>query len=202
MVHKMNYERLYVNLLVKHGTEEKPLGYSERHHIIPLSLGGSDEDDNLVYLSARVHFIAHWLLFKIHGGTKMARAFYGMCDLARRPERKVTSQGYAAAKKAFSINNHMKLPEHRSRAAASAKEQWATRYEEMCNSNAAMFSDPQHPMYMKGKVGDAHPRSKAVMTPLGRFGSVREAARAHEVAHPLISRYCKSVNHPDYYYCE
>ena len=38
--------------------------------------------------------------------------------------------------------------------------------------------------------------------PLGRFGSVREAARAHEAAHPLISRYCKSVNHPDYYYCE
>ena len=198
----MNYERLYVNLLVKHGTEEKPTGYSERHHIIPLSLGGTNAPENLVYLSARAHFIAHWLLFKIHGGEAMARAFYGMCDVYRRPERRVTGHGYAAAKKAFSVNNHMKLPEHRQRAAVAAKRQWSENYTEMCNSNAAMFSDPQHPMYMKGKVGDAHPRSKPVMTPLGRFGSVREAAKAHNVAHPLISRYCKSENHPDYYYCK
>lgn len=35
----MNYENLYVNLLIKHGTEEKPIGYSEHHHIIQLFLG-------------------------------------------------------------------------------------------------------------------------------------------------------------------
>lgn len=96
----MNYEKLYVNLLIKHGTKEKPTGYSERHHIIPISLGGSDGVDNLLYLSARAHLIVHWILFKIHKNEVMARAFYGMCDTYRRPERsRVTSHTYEAAKK-------------------------------------------------------------------------------------------------------
>lgn len=37
-------------------------GYTERHHIVPRSLKGSDDPDNLVNLSAREHFICHLLL--------------------------------------------------------------------------------------------------------------------------------------------
>ena len=40
-------------------------GYTERHHIIPKSLGGADIGDNIVALSAREHFICHWLLTKM-----------------------------------------------------------------------------------------------------------------------------------------
>ncbi len=40
--------------------------YTESHHIIPRSLGGSDDKDNLVDLTAREHFISHWLLTKIY----------------------------------------------------------------------------------------------------------------------------------------
>lgn len=36
--------------------------YHERHHIIPKSCGGSNEDNNLIDLFAREHFIAHKLL--------------------------------------------------------------------------------------------------------------------------------------------
>ena len=200
----MDYANLYVNLLVKHGTEDRPvMGYFERHHIVPLSLGGADNAENLVYPSGRAHFIAHWLLFKIHRNAEMARAFYGMCDTYRRPERpKPTSRAYESAKAAFGALNHMKSVEHRARASASASSQWhneASR-EKLLKGLMPMFSDASHPMYMKGKVGDAHPRSRAVITPLGRFGSVRQAAKVHGVAHPLISRYCKSENHPLYYY--
>lgn len=201
---KINYSNLYVNLLVKHGTEERPTdGYYERHHIVPVSLGGKDNADNLIYLSGRVHFIAHWLLFKIHRNQEMARAFYGMCDTYRRPERrKPTSRAYESAKSAFSIHNHMRDSKHRTRASRNAKAQWGndeTR-ETILKNLMPMFSDENHPMYMKGKVGDAHPRSRAVVTPLGRFGSVRQAAKVHGVAHPLISRYCKSEEHPQYFY--
>ena len=42
------------------------LGYSEKHHIIPRSIGGSDDKENLVFLSAREHFVAHQLLVKIY----------------------------------------------------------------------------------------------------------------------------------------
>lgn len=43
-------------------------GYVERHHIIPRCMGGSNDRDNLVALTAREHFLAHMLLGKIHGG--------------------------------------------------------------------------------------------------------------------------------------
>jgi len=200
----VDYQNLYVNLLAKHGTKEKPLDgkYHERHHIIPKSMGGTDSADNLVYLPGRVHFLAHWILFKIHNNASMARAFFGMCDFGRRPERKgfISSRNYERAKQAFSLNNHMKELAHRERASLSAKLQWAADYENMKASNAFMFKDENHPMYMKGKTGDLHPRSRAVITPLGRFGSVRLAGKAHGIPHYVISRYCKSIKHMDFLY--
>jgi hypothetical protein len=53
----------------------------ERHHIIPHSLGGSDDKSNLVYLSCREHFLCHWLLMKMTEGDnyhKMRYALMGM----------------------------------------------------------------------------------------------------------------------------
>lgn len=51
--------------------------YTERHHIIPKSLGGNNKE-NLVDLSAREHFLVHWLLTKMSNNTnviiKMSRA--------------------------------------------------------------------------------------------------------------------------------
>ena len=86
----------------------------------------------------------------------------------------------------------MKLPEFRAQAAVNAKGQWATRYDEMKESNAAMFSDESHPMYMKGKTGFSHPRSRPICTPHGVFGSVREAAKALHMSHPTVSAWCKA----------
>jgi hypothetical protein len=42
--------------------------YKECHHIIPRSLGGSNDRNNLVDLTAREHYVAHLLLAKMHGG--------------------------------------------------------------------------------------------------------------------------------------
>jgi hypothetical protein len=56
-------------------------GYTERHHIIPRSLGGQDTIENLVSLTAREHFICHLLLSKITEGRnkdKMTAAVWGM----------------------------------------------------------------------------------------------------------------------------
>lgn len=39
--------------------------YTERHHIIPKSFGGSNKQENLIRLSAREHFLVHWLLTKM-----------------------------------------------------------------------------------------------------------------------------------------
>lgn len=65
------YRRIYFDLIQKRIDNPlyKEKEYCECHHIIPKSLGGSDEKSNLVNLTAREHFIAHRLLVKITEGT-------------------------------------------------------------------------------------------------------------------------------------
>lgn len=61
-------------------------GYTERYHIIPKCLGGADNKDNLVRLSAREHYIAHLLLCKMTEGAaqrKMAFTFSRMNGQSR-----------------------------------------------------------------------------------------------------------------------
>ncbi len=54
--------------LINHRKINVPDGYTEKHHIIPRSLGGTDEEDNIVKLTAREHFFAHRLLSKMTEG--------------------------------------------------------------------------------------------------------------------------------------
>ena len=62
----MNYKRIYDQLIQKRIENRlRPLdGYSEKHHIIPLSFGGTDDWSNKVRLTAKEHFVAHLLLLK------------------------------------------------------------------------------------------------------------------------------------------
>lgn len=84
-------------------------GYTEKHHITPKSLGGSDDLDNLVNLTAREHFICHWLLTKIYPTGeehwKMINAFRMMRAENPRQHRyktKITSRVYDNLKKEYS----------------------------------------------------------------------------------------------------
>ena len=62
---KMNYKKIYDGLINRARERSKLEGYTEKHHIIPRSAGGDDSKDNLVTLTAREHYIAHKLLYKI-----------------------------------------------------------------------------------------------------------------------------------------
>lgn len=73
-------------------TAEGPV---EKHHILPRSMGGSNEADNLVALPPRAHFLAHWMLWKAYNNGKMALAFWMMacCNGMR-----INSKSYAAVR--------------------------------------------------------------------------------------------------------
>ena len=83
-------------------------GYTETHHIIPHSLGGSDDPDNLVDLTAREHFICHWLLTKMYTGEargKMINAMYMMraeSPHQKRYESKITGRIYETLREEYS----------------------------------------------------------------------------------------------------
>jgi len=55
------YTRWYYNIIQK--AQSRILtGYKERHHVIPRSLGGSNQSSNLADLTAKEHYIVHLLL--------------------------------------------------------------------------------------------------------------------------------------------
>ena len=73
------YSKTYYSLIEK----AKQRGWKkakgrERHHIIPQSLGGTDEKDNLVYITPREHFICHWLLIKMTEGDERGKMLYAL----------------------------------------------------------------------------------------------------------------------------
>ena len=61
----MNYAAHY-NAIMERARDRVLEGYGELHHIVPKCLGGTDDEDNLVYLTAKEHYVAHQLLCKMH----------------------------------------------------------------------------------------------------------------------------------------
>jgi hypothetical protein len=74
------------------------VGYVERHHIIPKSLGGANEPHNLVWLTASEHLAVHLLLTKMVDGKeplrKMHAAAIRMCNPQSRTQQRVFTEDY------------------------------------------------------------------------------------------------------------
>lgn len=63
----MNYPAIYAALIERAAGRVLPKGtYSERHHIKPRCMGGGDEYENIVRLTAEEHYVAHQLLVRIY----------------------------------------------------------------------------------------------------------------------------------------
>jgi hypothetical protein len=93
------YFRWYVSLVLTPDSGKN----TEKHHKIPRSLGGSNRKDNLVRLSFRKHFLAHWLLTKCTEGVdqkRMLKAFGFMLSPPKSGMRIMASWQYALARKA------------------------------------------------------------------------------------------------------
>lgn len=88
----MDYLNTYYSIINKARNLERD-GYLELHHIIPRSVFGEgllnqneiqdvNHIDNLVYLSAREHFVAHWLLHRAFPkNKKLGLAFWAMAGM-------------------------------------------------------------------------------------------------------------------------
>lgn len=108
----MNYKQIYFDLIKKALQRKSIKGYYETHHIIPRCLGGTDDKSNLVKLTAREHFVAHYLLVKIKPGNfKLINAALMMsCTNKLR----TTSRTYEWMRKKYVAGKSdlMRLPEH------------------------------------------------------------------------------------------
>lgn len=99
----MDYKRIYEQLIekAKSRANEKDQ-YVEKHHIVPRSMGGNDDLNNIVELTAREHFIAHWLLYRIYPNeSSMIYAFWMMTNRFKN----FSSIAYEESKIAHSYNH-------------------------------------------------------------------------------------------------
>lgn len=78
--------------------------YTEKHHIIPRSLGGNNSVSNLVKLTAKEHFVCHRLLTKMvcedAAKIKMHNAAFQMTiNSSNQTRYKITSRTYEVLKR-------------------------------------------------------------------------------------------------------
>jgi uncharacterized alkaline shock family protein YloU len=77
--------------------------YYENHHIIPKCLNGTNNEDNLVLLTAREHFICHKLLTYIYPtNRKIVLAFHKMTFGNHHDKYNLTSKDYSYARELIS----------------------------------------------------------------------------------------------------
>jgi len=81
----MDYHKIYYTIIDKARIEQRKKKngiYYEKHHIIPKCCGGTDNRLNMILLTAREHFICHWLLHLMHpNNDKLLMAFSMMCQV-------------------------------------------------------------------------------------------------------------------------
>ena len=122
------YTRWYYSIIHRAAIRELPPGvYTERHHIIPKSLGGSDHQANLAILTGREHFVCHWLLTKMtsdEAQRKMSYTCKRMMAAGKKQDRYIiTGRRYELLKRRMSENlkGRKFTPEWREKLKAAAR---------------------------------------------------------------------------------
>lgn len=105
----MNYQKIYDDLC-KRGQERilPEEVYTEKHHIIPKCLGGGNEKSNLTVLTAREHFLVHYILADrlYPKNPKLWFAFWKMLTYNEYQERYIpNSKIYEYVKQKYSETN-------------------------------------------------------------------------------------------------
>ena len=117
------YTRLYYTIVERAKSRQLDC-YSEKHHIIPKSLGGSNAPNNLVALTAKEHYICHRLLTKMTTGrdrSKMWNALNLMIKAHRDYQQRYVPSGRI----------------------------YQTLKEELSKARSIMFAGKNNPMYGK-----------------------------------------------------
>jgi hypothetical protein len=185
----MNKYTRWYNQIIENARSRTIDGYVEKHHIKPRSLGGSDAIDNVVALTAREHFICHWLLIKITAGEdryKMINALRMMRAEKAGQQRyatKLTSRVYENIKQEYSKlqsertcgeKNPMWGKTHTDEACKNisqkntgkklTKEQIARQVAAQTGRKRAQFSDEWRAKLSKAKKGENNNRYGVVVS--------------------------------------
>lgn len=102
------YKKWYFSIIETANNVKSSECYTETHHIKPVSLGGSNDKDNLVILTAKQHFICHLLLTKMFklGSCEYYKMLHAFCmmdwNVGNSKQFRYTSRVYKKQREEFS----------------------------------------------------------------------------------------------------
>ena len=106
------YEEFINNILETRGRFNCDDNYHEKHHILPKCLGGKDDEENLIDLFAREHFIAHKLLACENPDIEELVYAWWMMSMVKNDKQdryELTPDEYEEARKSFSKKHSERL---------------------------------------------------------------------------------------------
>jgi len=174
------YTRWYYQI-INNAKLRQPTGYTEKHHIIPRSLGGSNNKDNLVALTAREHFVCHLMLTRMttnEAKKKMISAVFYLSGRGGRAERNnkiKSSRIYETLRTALS---RIVSQQHKGRKRPQRSNDYLTKQS-------------------VSKQGSKNPNSIGYfITPWGTFESSRLASKScpSKMSAPCVANFCIKNN--------
>lgn len=176
----MNYQRIYNQIIERAKSENRQKGgeiYYEAHHIIPKCLGGEGKSSqwkthpNIVLLTAREHFLCHWLLHEIYPNNE--KLFYAFRMLSKMNSKKHKNRyipssrifEYVRKKSSLFFKNRIFSENHRNKLslANKGKKYSAERIEKMKIMMIGKFTGDKHHFYNKIRydmIGDKNPAKR------------------------------------------
>lgn len=194
----MNYQKIYYEIInqAQNSNRNKSDRYYEAHHIIPRCLGGCNSKSNLVLLTPREHFLAHWLLLKIHPtNVKLRYAF--TCFNKGKHKRNLTSKQFERTKlelrKMFVDGTHpfIKDKESHTRRMVETRKREGTyrtgsdnifsseQIKQMSRERMLASNPMKHPSQKKRmQEQNPNPHQRCIHTPIGVYASKSKAVAA------------------------
>ena len=220
--YKERYERFIAHCMKNPTTSDN----CEIHHILPKCLGGTDDKTNLIKLTTRQHFVAHWMLWKAYMTRGLAYAFYLMMVVNKNHAgrtRRINSKTYALLKKHKSQTQSIKNSERwkdpswadnmkkiLSAAASTPKEK------ERRSKQASLFNEvnkekksKEHTTRWKNKewadmvsqrMRDANTKRKIVIVDGVEYPGAQQVAEKYNITKPTVRSRIKSSNFPGWSY--
>jgi hypothetical protein len=170
----------HYNLLIekaKNQQREKIKGDDHQfHHVIPRSLGGSDDLDNIVMLTYKEHKLAHHLLIKITEGQSKHKMMWAYKFFDK--DFYVPSPGWTKEKHLKGVQTRKRKGSYKTgKENIFASDKVKNIVKQRMKENNPMFKQDVKEKYLKNR-----PHSNHVITPRGYYYSLRAAAREYNLS--------------------
>lgn len=206
-----NYDKIISTGLSRGWNKRSAPCYVEMHHILPRCMGGTDEKTNLVCLTAKEHYMAHYYLTIMYPhNSKLIYAFHLMHTSSKNQDRYIDAELYEVNKKKFAkisrdrligikqseshINNRTlsrwSSDGAREKQAAVARE--STKKVDPESRRIRMLGD-KNPIHKIRRNGFNNPSFKMFYkTDTGIYESPDVAAKVHNISDATLRKRCRA----------